>query len=300
MSRLAAALTCVALTCAAPSWAQPVPAAVVSDPAPDAAHPPRMASLTIPSPTATAPDRMNGVFYLAPGPGAHPTMVLMHGLPGNEKNLDVAQSVRRAGWNVLVFHYRGAWGSGGAFSITHAMEDVKAVLAFLNEPAVATRYGVDRGRIVLAGHSMGGFAAASAARENPIVAGLVLIDATDFGPRARRTAPLDAAARTKALENSFDLTGLAGVTPIALFDEVADSGAAWDVMTWVPALTRTPMLVVGAERGNGRSNRAFADAVLKAGGRAALVILPTDHGFSDHRIALQATIVRWLAAFPAP
>jgi pimeloyl-ACP methyl ester carboxylesterase len=56
---------------------------------------------------------MNALFYLAGGPGPHPTIVLLHGFPGNEQNLDLAQSIRRAGWNVLTLHYRGAWGSPG-------------------------------------------------------------------------------------------------------------------------------------------------------------------------------------------
>jgi hypothetical protein len=36
-----------------------------------------------------------------------------HGLPGNEEFLDLAQAVRRAGWNTVTFNYRGPWGSPG-------------------------------------------------------------------------------------------------------------------------------------------------------------------------------------------
>ena len=35
-------------------------------------------------------------------------MILFHGLPGNEQNLDLAQAIRRANWNVLTLHYRGS------------------------------------------------------------------------------------------------------------------------------------------------------------------------------------------------
>ena len=54
--------------------------------------------------------RLNGSIYLASGPGPHPTAVLLHGLPGNERNFDLAQALRRAGINVLALSYRGAWG----------------------------------------------------------------------------------------------------------------------------------------------------------------------------------------------
>ena len=99
---------------------------------------------------------MNGLFYLAGGLGPHPTIVLLHGFPGNEQNLDLAQAIRRAGWNVLTMHYRGSWGSPGVFSIAHVLEDVDAAVAFVREPEVATKYGIDTRRIVLGGHSMGG------------------------------------------------------------------------------------------------------------------------------------------------
>jgi dienelactone hydrolase len=48
--------------------------------------------------------RMPGFMYIAEGPGPHPTVVLLHGIPGNEKNLDIAQSLRRAGFNTLFFN----------------------------------------------------------------------------------------------------------------------------------------------------------------------------------------------------
>ena len=51
---------------------------------------------------------INGVVYTPAGAGPHPTIVICHGLPGNEKNLDLAQAVRRAGWNAVTFNYRGS------------------------------------------------------------------------------------------------------------------------------------------------------------------------------------------------
>ena len=86
-----------------------------------------MAVLHIP----TGGVRINGVAYLAAGAGAHPTLVLFHGLPGNEQNLDLAQAVRRAGWHVVTLHYRGSWGSPGSFRFAHTLEDARAVLAYL-------------------------------------------------------------------------------------------------------------------------------------------------------------------------
>ena len=43
--------------------------------------------------------RLPGLIYRSAGVGPHPTAIMLHGYPGNEKNLDVAQSLRSAGWN---------------------------------------------------------------------------------------------------------------------------------------------------------------------------------------------------------
>src|SRR6266705_3237335 len=74
--------------------------------------------------------RMNGLVYLAAPLGQHPVVVFLHGYPGNGKNLDLEQAVRRAGYQALYVDYRGMWGSGGTFSFAHALEDTKAVLTW--------------------------------------------------------------------------------------------------------------------------------------------------------------------------
>ncbi len=105
---------------------------------------------------------MSGLIYLANGPGPHPTVVILHGFPGNEKNLDLAQAIRRSGFNVVFFHYRGSWGSEGTFSLLQIDDDALAALNFLRDPEVAQRFRVDISKLSLLGHSMGGFGALSA------------------------------------------------------------------------------------------------------------------------------------------
>jgi acetyl esterase/lipase len=97
---------------------------------------------------------MNALVYNAAGEGPHPTLVLLHGFPGNERNLDIAQAVRRAGWNVVFFHYRGAWGSEGDFSFSNALEDVPAVVDWVASDAFSKPWRADSTRIALLGHSM--------------------------------------------------------------------------------------------------------------------------------------------------
>ncbi len=54
--------------------------------------------------------RLLGAFYRGAGKGPRPTALLLHGLPGIEKHLDLAYRLRDLGWNCLLFHFRGSWG----------------------------------------------------------------------------------------------------------------------------------------------------------------------------------------------
>ena len=136
----------LALLAAGLSAAESIPLAIFTDPVPDRSFPPQMVAVSIPS----GGDAMNGIIYVPSGAGPHPGLVLLHGFPGNERNLDLAQAARRAGWSVLVVHYRGSWGSGGAFSFRHAIEDSAAAVAFLRSDDVTKRARVAKNRIAIA------------------------------------------------------------------------------------------------------------------------------------------------------
>lgn len=292
-----------------------LPPAVMVDPPRDSANPARNRQLLIPSgpvrPELGRPAGMNALFLLAAGEGPHPTLLLLHGLPGNERNFDLAQAVRRAGWNVLTFTYRGAWGSEGTFSIRHAIEDARSALAFLRSPAALRDYRIDLGRIVLAGHSMGGMAAALVAAGAPSEpgdrapqvhfppAGLILIDAWNAGATARMVRAAGAPGRAAFIAELDDLgRALGPVTAADLADELIRRGAAWDLLPLAPALAEIPVLSIFASHGLAAENRALAAAIRARGGPFTDREYDTDHAFADHRITLAAEIVRWLEALP--
>lgn len=261
-----------------------IPTAVFTDPPVDAAHPPRMEVLHIPSGGV----EINGVAYLAGGAAAHPTLVLLHGLPGNEKNLDLAQAVRRAGWNVVTFNYRGSWGSPGSFSFRGNLADAKAVLAFVRAPANAAKYGIDTKKLVLMGHSMGGGVTAVTAGGDPALAGAALISAADLGALAR--APLAARLRT-AREN---MESLAGVTPDSMAQEMATMADA-SFAAAAPGLSKMPLLVVTSDDGLAARSDALSADLRKRGDRQLTALhIATDHSYSGKRIALEAAVISWL------
>jgi uncharacterized protein len=269
-----------------------IPSSVVSDPAPDPVHPPRSAQVLV----ASHGLGMNALFYLAGGAGPHPTIILLHGLPGNEQNLDLAQAIRRAGWNVLTLHYRGTWGSPGVFSIKHVLEDTDAAVAFVRRPDIALKFGIDTRRIVLGGHSMGGFASAAHARTDAGLLGVILIDAWNVGATADELSKVTGAERSALASKEFDDLGnaLHGATASSIAEEVVAHRADWNYQSWASRLTRRPLLVIGSSLGDDRENRQLAESVTSAGGKVTVITLPSDHSFQDHRIALAAEVTEWL------
>ncbi len=273
----------------------PVVAAIQSDPPRDAAHPARIAVLHVPS----GGGMLNAVAYLAAGAGPHPTLILFHGLPGNEKNLDLAQAVRRAGWNVIAPNYRGSWGSPGAYSFAGDLVDGDAVIAYARDPANAATLGVDPGRIAVAGHSLGGWVAAMTAAHDPGRLGTILISAANIGsigrmPRAELLA--------FAADNRETLAATAG----QMADELAGNVATFDWAAAAPSLAGHPLLVLTSDDGLAPDAAALVGRVRAGSARPAPatargaagveeVHVATDHSWSDARIRVESEVVTWLA-----
>lgn len=267
--------------------AQSVPKAIYTDPPVDRAHPAAMTVLHIPSHGSL----INGLVYQPAGAGLHPTLVICHGLPGNEKNLDLAQAVRRAGWNAVTFNYRGSWGSPGVFRFGQNLEDADAVLAYLRDPANAAKLAVDPKRIAIAGHSMGGWVAAKTAAHDHQLIGAILISAADMGkmgsglPREKLVA-----------EMADDMESLNGVTAESMADEVSAHAKEFNLDDSVSGLARLPLLVLSADDGLAPVTDALVAAIRAKGStQVTSVHQATDHSWSDRRIFLESTIIKWLA-----
>ena len=265
---------------------QPVPSAIYTDPAVDAAHPAAMTVLHVPDHGVL----INGLVYSPPGAGTHPTLVICHGLPGNEKNLDLAQAVRRAGWNAVTFNYRGSWGSPGSFRFGQNIEDAEAVLAYLRDPGNAAKLGIDPKRIAIAGHSMGGWVAAHTAAHDHALTGLILISMADMSQIVNQP-------RDKVLaEMSDDMETLAGVTAASMADDMTAVAKNYVMANAASGLAQIPLLALTSNDHLGPQTDSLVAAIkAKGGNKVTAAHVDTDHGWSDHRIALESIIITWLA-----
>lgn len=283
----------LSLLCFAAAQFNEVPIAVIADPPRDAAHAMRNEAVWIPSGDV----KMNGVMLAASGVEPHPTVLLLHGLPGNEQNLDLAQVLRRAGYNVLTFHYRGSWGSSGRFTMAQGVEDGQAAMAFLQTPATIAKFHIDPKRLVIIGHSYGGFVAARVAATHPEIAAVVFI--APWNPSQDRAAlSVPPAEFATAAHNAFDdVEGrLGGDRDIDLAKEILSTGFDWHLESSAAAIKNLPILIVVAKQDSPDDQANELTAALKTAHaqNLATVELDTDHAFSDHRIALESETLRWL------
>jgi pimeloyl-ACP methyl ester carboxylesterase len=242
--------------------------------------------------------RLPGLIYLANGAGPHPTVVLLHGIPGNEKNLDIAQALRRGGFNVLFFHYRGAWGAEGSYSVLQVADDALAALAMLRQPDNARLYRVDVKHLSLLGHSLGGFAALRAGSQDQSLQCVGAISPLNLGTLAAGIAAADVAgeafvayADTLYMLRDFDGARLRQQLRSAAPGEI-------DTTLFGPGLRGKTVLLV-----TGDSDRVTIPAVNFHPVVAAYSedpqirifseVLSGDHSFSWSRIALTRLLLDW-------
>jgi alpha/beta superfamily hydrolase len=200
--------------------------------------------------------------------------LLLHGLPGHEKNLDLAVELRQVGVHVLYLHYRGAWGSEGDYSLAHLVPDAAAGFDWL-----AGRPQVDPSRVALIGFSLGGWVACTLAAQRPPAALVAVAPLVD----ARRVAlPEDLAEESAAT--------LHGTTAERLNAEWADLAPLDGI---VSRLTAVPFLLV-----TGDLDTLFPPAhfePLLGLPRLRRIRFPrADHVFTDVRPGLRHVITRWL------
>jgi dipeptidyl aminopeptidase/acylaminoacyl peptidase len=227
--------------------------------------------------------RLLGTLFLARGDAPKPTAVILHGIPGIEKNYDLAHALREDGWNSLIFHYRGCWGSGGCYVLRTIPDDVHAALDDLS----SGRYPwVDPARLVLIGHSLGGWAA-------------VLAGADD--PRARAVAVCGAISDPRSLPFTAEVAAaeftpwLHGFTPEDFQSQWEALDTAYRPVEQVARLAPRPLLILHGKADEGIPVEQAEALFARAGEPRELLIHPAaNHSFTWHRPWLRDHLLDWL------
>ena len=225
--------------------------------------------------------RLVGVLYLARGEEPKPTVLLLHGCPGLEKNLDLAVRLREAGWNSLLFHYRGCWGSAGRYDLRTIPGDVIAAVDYL-----AGYPAVDADRIAVMGHSMGGWAAIMTASVEPRLRAVAV-----YGAPAR----LGAGVRLDPEQVEDEFTRFLAATPAEFAAQLDEVARRMDPLEAVAAISPRPLLVVHGTKDRWVPAAQARELRARAGPSCRYVEVDgADHAFSWHRTELRELIAGWL------
>ncbi len=269
---------------------------VISDPTKtDPLNPPGLRSILLKSEN----ENILGTLFIAGGEGKKPTVLLLHGFPGNENNFDIAHAICRFGWNVIVFHYRGTWGSKGIFCWQNAINDVRNVIELIKNGWFINDLKIDAEKIAIIGHSMGGFFSA-----NALVEGLTehafVIGMFNLGFIGEMISG-NPGFQEVALESlKHGSTFLETTGPEKLLDEMIKNGHQWNLINHAQILAKKNFYMIGASKDQTSPVDMHFHPLLNILKKIEPEknfgeILETGHSFSDRRITLTKKIVNWLS-----
>lgn len=125
---------------------------------------------------------LKGKFYVVEKEGIFPTVILLHGFPGNATDvLGLGNKVSEAGFNVMTFNYSGTHKSQGEWSFENTLKDIRAAFIFLHQSGNIGKYKIDTTYIYLGGWSYGGGMALTYAVDHPEIFAVFSIAGTDHG-----------------------------------------------------------------------------------------------------------------------
>lgn len=240
--------------------------------------------------------RLLSVLYTAGGVGPFPTVLLLHGIPGCERNFDLAQALRRAGFHVLTFHYSGSWGSDGTYSLAHDLEDAETALDFILRDET---FGFDKDRVFAVGHSLGGFVCGQLTARRPEIRAGALLMPCDIG-RLPQIGREDAEAGQTIREVLDDSAGwLNGTSGEALWREAEENSRSFALESAAEALAKKPLLCVSGSLDIYTPPAYHCEPLARAirardGGLLRCVTYPTDHFFADYRLTVADTVAEFL------
>jgi dipeptidyl aminopeptidase/acylaminoacyl peptidase len=233
-----------------------------------------------------------GELHVPSGDKVHPALCICHGIPASPPDPTdkgytlLAKRFCHAGFNTLIFNFRGAGRSGGNLDILGWSRDLKGALDFLYNLKE-----VDRTRFCLLGFSGGAAVSVYTAAHDPRISSVAACACpADFRSLSQREAPLDTIQRFREIGSIRDKDfppsieewkrGFETITPIK----------------WIAKISPRPLLLVHGDADELIPLEHAHRLYRKAGKPKELKII---HG-AKHKIRLEQTamdfVLEWLKA----
>jgi dipeptidyl aminopeptidase/acylaminoacyl peptidase len=245
---------------------------------------------------------LKGKFYLAKGEGPFPTVLLLQGFPGGEKDvLGLGQKVTSSGINAFTFNYRGTHKSEGEFNLENTIEDIQSAFEYLNKEEIVRKFEIDTLNIILCGDSYGGGMSLTFAANHPEIRRIVSIAGTDHGEFIREYLRNESMA--KMINDMFDRLK-APEGPVRFeghkaLQELIDNANLYDLRLSAYKLADREILLIGGwddVNVNIENHLLPLYRALKKDNaqNVEFIVYHTDHSFANVRDKLAEDIIKWI------
>ena len=245
---------------------------------------------------------LKGKFYFAEGEGPFPTVLLLQGFPGNEKDvLGLGQKVTSSGINAFTFNYRGTHKSEGEFNLENTIEDIQSAFDYLNKEEIVRKFEIDTSNIILCGDSYGGGMGLTFSANHPEIKRIISIAGTDHGEFIREYLRNESMA--KMINDIFDRLkapeGPARFGGHKALQELIDNVNLYDLRLSACRLADREILLIG---GWDDVNVTIENHLLplyrvlkrENAQNVEFIAYHTDHSFANVRDKLAEDIIKWI------
>lgn len=238
------------------------------------------------------------------------TVIFLHGFPGGSVGTDgmvsrkpLVASLTAAGFGVVEINYVGTWSNAGEFSWLGGVKDAEAVVRYLRS-AEAKGVGLDGKRIILVGHSYGGWVALTiAARDSALrcVAALASFDMGRTGQLMRDSSSFRderIAIYEEVLNGSPPSVRASSAKGLA--DDTIAHADSWGLVKQVDLLRTKQLLLVAAENDTVAPRDSHFEPLVSALQRSSassvrtFVIAGADHNFRGLRPEIDRVVLQWI------
>jgi len=228
-------------------------------------------------------DSIAGYAFIANGEKTKETVIMLHGLPGNDNQFDIAQSIRRTGRNVIHFNYRGSWGSHGDFLYSNSLEEVDEVIKYLSNAENSKRLRIDTNSFVILGRSYGGGIALIQGSKNERVKKIIAVSSMNAGSRFN---PIQDLSELSGWKNYLDRQVMLNVNANTFLQEMLDNKEKYNVLTYNNQLKNKKVLLIESSENNQNWISLLEGIDFK--------MIESDHNFISNRIELTTVLIEWL------